>query len=85
MNSESGLWEPKFSPVFDPTGKVKSASGSYMTDFGKISVSWKALSDNIFEYLVEVPSGIGPSFDFRDMKIVSEECAMGNYRYVLEI
>jgi len=58
----------RFSPTFDPTGKVTSARGSYITEKGKISVSWRALGENRFEYRVTLSGDVPAEFDFGEMR-----------------
>ena len=79
-----GLTSVSFSPYFDPTGKVTSASGSYITDSGKISVSWKRV-DGSFEYRVSLPVALDASFDFRDMTVVAETSEGDERTFLLKL
>lgn len=77
-----GFKKVKFAPCFDLSGKITSARGHYDTDFGRISVSWQR-NDNTFEYSVSVPDEIECSFDFGNMKVISETNNGGTYVYKL--
>ena len=58
-----GLKKVTFAPVFDPTGRITSASGHYDSDYGRIDVSWE-LVDGGFKYEVVCPSAIEQEFRF---------------------
>ena len=81
-SGDGGFGRVTFAPVFDVTGKIRSARGHYDSELGRISVEWKALEDG-FEYTVSVPEGVECAFDFGDMT-ASETARTGNtYRFVV--
>jgi len=77
-----GFKKVKFSPYFDFSGKITSASGHYDTDYGRITVEWEKCGD-VFEYCVSAPTEIECTFDFAGMKLISRECKNGVYVYKL--
>lgn len=67
-----------FSPVFDTSGKITSASGYYDTAFGRISVLWEKQGD-CFVYTVQAPDDVECSFDFGGMTVLKESKKNGAY------
>ena len=73
----------RFSPYFDPTGEVKSCKGSYLSPYGKISVSWEKKNAG-FEYRLTLPEGLNYELDFRDMKLKEEKISGEELVFILE-
>ena len=80
---DGGFKKVIFSPCFDTSGKITSATGHYDTVFGRISVSWTRLDEG-FEYTVTIPKEIEYVFDFGKMTVVKEEASDGIYRIMLK-
>ena len=60
--ADGGFKSVTLSPVFDPTGKITSASGKYATPCGEISVKWENDGDK-FVYSATVPKSINVKLD----------------------
>ncbi|MBE6701281.1 MAG: hypothetical protein E7582_05265 [Ruminococcaceae bacterium] len=80
--SGAGCKIVNFAPVFDLSEKIKSASGYYDTDFGRISVNW-VNKEGIFEYCVTVPSDILINFSFVEFEILNSTKKSNSYTYIL--
>lgn len=80
---EGGFRKVIFSPHFDTSGKVSSASGYYDTPFGKIAVTWKKL-DSGYEYAVKMPTEIEYELDFGGMTVIKKEVSDCAFRVVLK-
>ena len=70
--NNAGFKSVTLCPCFDITGKITSASGYYDTPKGRIEVSWKALGDDVFEYVVKRDKGLPCFVIVPDYRIVSE-------------
>ncbi len=78
-----GFKKVTFAPVFDPSGKITHANGHYDTDYGRISVSWKADADTV-KYTVALPDEIERDFDFGDFKIKYRKFKNDTYEFTLQ-
>ena len=76
-----GFKAVKFSPVFDESGKITHAHGSYLTDYGKISVAWEKRDDS-FVYTVKLPPEIKADFELGNYEIISFEREKGAYSFL---
>lgn len=75
-----GFAKVKFSPYFDPTGKINLARGHYDTDYGRISAEWQK-TDNYFEYKVSLPVETECEFVFNGMNIINKKIENGSYYF----
>ena len=66
-----------FRPFPDPSGKLESASGEYLSAAGPIRASWKR-SGAGFLYRAEYPQGAPAAVEFSHFA-VAEERAPGTY------
>lgn len=76
-----GFKAVKFSPVFDTSGRITHARGSYLTDYGKISVAWEKRDDG-FVYTVKLPPEIKADFELGNYEIISFEREKGAYSFL---
>ncbi len=67
VESDPGFRKVLVRPYVDFSGKLTSASGSYDSSFGKISVKWESVG-NTARYRIEIPVGITPIYDFSAYK-----------------
>lgn len=77
-----GFQKVKFSPYFDLSGKITSASGYYDTDYGRISIRWQR-TEHVFEYEVSVPPAIQIDFEFNGMQTAACREKNGVYTFHL--
>ncbi len=77
-----GFKRVNFSPYFDLSGSITSASGHYDTDYGRINVSWNK-ENEYFKYEVTVPEEIKCNFIFDNMQIISKNQNSGKYTFIL--
>ncbi len=71
-----------FRPYIDTTGRIDHAEGYYVTEHGKISVSWKKCG-GVYEYLVEKPECIPAEFDFFGMTVLEKNVCGSKYIFKL--
>ena len=70
--SGAGFAETVIRPVFDRTGYITHASGSYQSVNGKIAASWERLG-NVISYTVEKPAAMRADFQIdRLLKITQD-------------
>ena len=77
---DAGLKKVRFSPVFDRSGTLTFAKGSYRTPYGTIAVSWEK-NGKSFAYRVKIPTEI--EVEFASHLQVAEEKVEEGYRAFL--
>ena len=80
-SEQYGFKSVKFSPVFDTSGRITHARGSYLTDYGKISVAWEKSEDG-FIYTVNLPPEIKAEFELNNCRSISFDREKGIYSFL---
>lgn len=78
--ASGGFRSVTLSPVFDPTGKITSASGKYATPCGEISVKWEK-KGVLFVYTASLPNEINVNISLQNAEVVEQR--QGGNAYTL--
>ena len=67
-----GFRSVTLSPVFDPTGKITSASGKYATPCGEIAAKWEKKGD-LFVYTVDLPKEVNVNISLQNAETAEQQ------------